>query len=124
MNGENTWSASASVSVPFTLFERKYSSSTTVSTGKDGGTGVSTGISGALNDRFSYGLGGGRDSDGGVSSYLNAAYSGDRANLNGTVNHSSVRAPVVRCQPAVRYWRCRRRGTSCSAGPPGTRWRW
>ncbi|EDQ1421325.1 F4 (K88) fimbrial usher FaeD [Salmonella enterica] len=89
MNGENTWSASASVSVPFTLFERKYSSSTTVSTGKDGGTGVSTGISGALNDRFSYGLGGGRDSDGGVSSYLNAAYSGDRANLNGTVNHSS-----------------------------------
>ncbi|ELH7693714.1 fimbria/pilus outer membrane usher protein [Salmonella enterica] len=89
MNGENTWSASASVSVPFTLFERKYSSSTTVSTGKDGGTGVSTGLSGALNDRFSYGLGGGRDSDGGVSSYLNAAYSGDRANLNGTVNHSS-----------------------------------
>ncbi|EAQ4580172.1 hypothetical protein FA843_03420 [Salmonella enterica] len=89
MNGENTWSASASVSVPFTLFERKYSSSTTVSTGKDGGTGVSTGISGALNDRFSYGLGGGRDSDGGISSYLNAAYSGDRANLNGTVNHSS-----------------------------------
>ncbi|WP_165801033.1 hypothetical protein, partial [Salmonella enterica] len=34
-------------------------------------------------------LGGGRDSDGGISSYLNAAYSGDRANLNGTVNHSS-----------------------------------
>ncbi|WP_341486680.1 fimbria/pilus outer membrane usher protein (plasmid) [Salmonella enterica subsp. enterica serovar Infantis] len=85
------WNAGISqpVSVPFTLFERKYSSSTTVSTGKDGGTGVSTGISGALNDRFSYGLGGGRDSDGGVSSYLNAAYSGDRANLNGTVNHSS-----------------------------------
>ncbi|EBY1907003.1 hypothetical protein DU181_24645, partial [Salmonella enterica subsp. enterica serovar Kandla] len=83
--GENNWSASASVSVPFTLLERKYSSSTTVSTGKGGGTGVSTGISGALSDRFSYGLGGGRDSDGGVSSYLSAAYSGDRANLNGTV---------------------------------------
>ncbi|EEC0602121.1 F4 (K88) fimbrial usher FaeD, partial [Salmonella enterica subsp. enterica] len=64
MNGENNWSASASVSVPFTLFERKYSSSTSVSTGKDGGMGFSTGISGALNDRFSYGLGGGRDSDG------------------------------------------------------------
>ncbi|HIF2602036.1 TPA: F4 (K88) fimbrial usher FaeD, partial [Salmonella enterica] len=88
MNGENNWSASASVSVPFTLFERKYSSSTSVSTGKDGGMGFSTGISGALNDRFSYGLGGGRDSDGGVSSYLNATYSGDRANLNGTLNHS------------------------------------
>ncbi|HGG4071860.1 TPA: F4 (K88) fimbrial usher FaeD [Salmonella enterica subsp. enterica serovar Poona] len=88
MNGENNWSASASVSVPFTLFERKYSSSTSVSTGKDGGMGFSTGISGALNDRFSYGLGGGRDSDGGVSSYLNATYSGDRAYLNGTLNHS------------------------------------
>ncbi|EIF4027187.1 F4 (K88) fimbrial usher FaeD, partial [Salmonella enterica subsp. enterica serovar Reading] len=89
MNGENNWSASASVSVPFTLLERRYSSSTSVSTGKGGGTGVSTGLSGALSDRFSYGLGGGRDSDGGVSSYLSAAYSGDRANLNGTVNHSS-----------------------------------
>lgn len=33
--------------------------------------------------------GGGRDSDGGVSSYLNAAYSGNRANLSGSVNHSS-----------------------------------
>ncbi|HAK5293756.1 TPA: F4 (K88) fimbrial usher FaeD [Salmonella enterica] len=86
--GENNWSASASVSVPFTLFEQKYSSSTSVSTGKDGGMGFSTGVSGALNDRFSYGLGGGRDSDGGVSSYLNATYSGDRAYLNGTLNHS------------------------------------
>lgn len=47
------------MSVPFTLFERKYSSSTSVSTSKGGGTGVSTGVSGALNDRFSYGLGAG-----------------------------------------------------------------
>ncbi|MFG3824846.1 fimbria/pilus outer membrane usher protein, partial [Escherichia coli] len=76
--GENNWSASASVSVPFTLFDRRYSSSTSVSTSKDGGTGFSTGVSGSLNDRFSYGLGGGRDSGGGVSSYLNASYSGDR----------------------------------------------
>jgi outer membrane usher protein len=86
--GENNWSASASMSVPFTLFERRYSSSTSVSTSKDGGTGFSTGISGSLNDRFSYGFGGGRDSDGGGSSYLNASYSGDRAYLSGTMNHS------------------------------------
>ena len=86
--GENNWSASASVSVPFTLFDRRYSSSTSVSTSKDGGTGFSTGVSGSLNDRFSYGLGGGRDSGGGVSSYLNASYSGDRAYLNGALNHS------------------------------------
>ncbi|MWO05829.1 fimbria/pilus outer membrane usher protein, partial [Escherichia coli] len=88
LQGENNWSASASVSVPFTLFERRYSSSTSVSTGKNGGTGFSTGLSGSLNDRFSYGFGSGHDNGGGVSSYLNASYSGDRAYLNGTLNHS------------------------------------
>lgn len=87
--GENNWSASASVSVPFMLLDRRYSSSTSVSTSKDGGTGFSTGLSGSLNDRFSYGLGGGRDGDGGASSYLNASYSGDRAYLSGALNQSS-----------------------------------
>lgn len=87
--GENNWSASASVSVPFMLLDRRYSSSTSVSTSKDGGTGFSTGLSGSLNDRFSYGFGGGRDSDGGASSYLNASYSGDRAYLGGALNQSS-----------------------------------
>ncbi|EAC0470267.1 outer membrane usher protein PefC [Salmonella enterica subsp. enterica] len=87
--GENNWSASASVSVPFTLFDRKYSSSTSVSTGKGGGTGFSAGVSGSLNDRFSYGFGGGRDSGGGGTGYLNASYSGDRAYLSGTMNHST-----------------------------------
>ncbi|HDQ6533532.1 F4 (K88) fimbrial usher FaeD [Escherichia coli] len=87
--GENNWSASASVSVPFMLLDRRYSSSTSVSTGKDSGTGFSTGLSGSLNDRFSYGFGGGRDSDGGTSSYLNASYSGDRAYLSGALNQSS-----------------------------------
>ncbi|WP_137511575.1 F4 (K88) fimbrial usher FaeD [Escherichia coli] len=87
--GENNWSASASVSVPFMLLDRRYSSSTSVSTSKDGGTGFSTGLSGSLNDRFSYGFGGGRDSDGGASSYLNASYSGDRAYLSGALNQSS-----------------------------------
>ncbi len=87
--GENNWSASASVSVPFMLLDRRYSSSTSVSTSKDGGTGFSTGLSGSLNDRFSYGFGGGRDGDGGASSYLNASYSGDRAYLSGALNQSS-----------------------------------
>ncbi|ELE37326.1 outer membrane usher protein faeD [Escherichia coli KTE66] len=87
--GENNWSASASVSVPFMLLDRRYSSSTSVSTGKDSGTGFSTGLSGSLNDRFSYGFGGGRDGDGGASSYLNASYSGDRAYLSGALNQSS-----------------------------------
>ncbi|HAW7792069.1 TPA: F4 (K88) fimbrial usher FaeD [Escherichia coli] len=86
--GENNWSASASVSVPFTLFDRRYSSSTSVSTSKGGGTGFSTGVSGSLNDRFSYGLGGGRDGDGGASGYFNASYSGDRAYLSSALNYS------------------------------------
>ncbi|EHJ2160534.1 F4 (K88) fimbrial usher FaeD [Salmonella enterica] len=87
--GENNWSASASVSVPFTLFERRYSSSTSVSTSKNGGTGFSSGVSGSLNDRFSYGFGGGSDSSGSANSYLNASYSGDRAYLSAALNHSS-----------------------------------
>lgn len=88
--GKNNWSASASVSVPFTLFDRRYSSSTSVSTDKDGGVSFSTGVSGSLNDRFSYGLGSGRDSDGGVSAYFNTSYSGDRAYLSGALNHSQT----------------------------------
>nr|WP_259293462.1 F4 (K88) fimbrial usher FaeD [Salmonella enterica] len=88
--GENNWSSSMSVSVPFTLFERRYNS-TSVSTGKDSGTAFTTGVSGSLNDRFSYGFGGGRDSSGGVSSYLNASYCGVRAYLNGALNHSQSR---------------------------------
>ncbi len=87
--GENNWSASASVSVPFTLFDRRYSSSTSVSTSKNGGTGFSSGVSGSLNDRFSYGFGGGSDSSGSANSYLNASYSGDRAYLSAALNHSS-----------------------------------
>ncbi len=87
--GENNWSASASVSVPFTLFDRRYSSSTSVSTSKNGGTGFSSGVSGSLNDRFSYGFGGGSDSNGSANSYLNASYSGDRAYLSAALNHSS-----------------------------------
>ncbi|EHM7742190.1 F4 (K88) fimbrial usher FaeD [Salmonella enterica subsp. enterica serovar Braenderup] len=87
--GENNWSASASVSVPFTLFDRKYSSSTSVSTGKGGGGGFSTGVSGSLNDRFSYGFGGGRDSGGRSTGYLDTSYNGDRAYLSGMMNHST-----------------------------------
>ncbi|EEV6030490.1 outer membrane usher protein PefC [Escherichia coli] len=86
--GNDNWSASASVSVPFTLFDRRYSSSTSVSTSKSGGVAFSTGVSGSLNDRFSYGLGGGRDGDGGASGYFNASYSGDRAYLSGALNYS------------------------------------
>ncbi|EQA8868664.1 fimbria/pilus outer membrane usher protein, partial [Citrobacter braakii] len=87
--GDNNWAASLSVSVPFTLFDRKYSSSTSVSTGRDGGVGISTGVSGNLTDRLSWGVSGGRDSDGGTSTFLNGNYSGDRAVFGANLNQSS-----------------------------------
>lgn len=88
--GDNNWAASLSVSVPFTLFEQRYSSSTTVTTGKGSGTGISTGISGNLSERFSWGVSSGRDSDGGTSTFLNGNYSGDRAALGGMLNNGST----------------------------------
>ncbi len=87
--GNNNWSISASVSIPFMLFERRYSSNTSVNTSQYG-TGISTGISGSLNDRFSYSFSSGRDADSSVSSYINASYSGDVAYLNGALNNSQV----------------------------------
>lgn len=89
-HGDN-WAMSASVSVPFTLFERRYSSSTSVSSSKDGNVGVSTGISGSLNDRLSYGMGAGNNGgSGGGSSYVNASYAADNADLNSMLNYSST----------------------------------
>lgn len=87
--GVNNWSASVSVSVPFTLAERRYSSSTSLGTSKRGGTGISTGMYGSLNDRFSYGFGGLREVGGSTSSYLNASYTGDRTGMSVNLNHSS-----------------------------------
>lgn len=87
--GDNNWSTSASISVPFTIFERRYSSNTTVSTNKNGGTGFSSGVSGSLNDRFNYGFGGGGNREGDSSSYFNASYSSNQAYLSGGLNHSS-----------------------------------
>lgn len=87
--GDSNWSASMSVSVPFSLFDRRYSSSTSVSTSQDGGVGFNTGVSGDLTDRFSYGISSGRDSSGGVSSFLNGNYTGNRAMLGGSLSQSS-----------------------------------
>lgn len=88
--GDNNWAASLSVSVPFTLFERRYSSSTTVTAGRGSGTGISTGVSGNLSDRVSWGVSAGRDGDGGTTSSLNGNYTGDRASLGGMLNSSST----------------------------------
>ncbi|EEU9452256.1 F4 (K88) fimbrial usher FaeD [Escherichia coli] len=86
--GKNDWLVSASVSVPFTLFERRYNSSSSVSVGDRGGIGFSTGVSGSLNDRFSYGFSGGRGSDGIANGYFNGTYSGDQAYLSGVLSYS------------------------------------
>lgn len=88
-HGYSNWAASLSASVPFTLFDRKYSSSTSVSTSRNGGVGISTGVSGNLTDRLSWGVSGSRDSDGGASTFLNGNYSGDRAVFGANLNQSS-----------------------------------
>ncbi|WP_286636571.1 PefC/AfrB family outer membrane usher protein [Citrobacter sp. Cpo090] len=87
--GKEDWAVSASVSVPFTLFDQRYSSSSSVTSSKGQGVGFSSGVSGSLNDKFSYGINGGRDSSGSTTSGLNMSYSGDKVSLGGALNHSS-----------------------------------
>lgn len=87
--GMNDWAVSASVSVPFTAFERRYSSSTSVTTSKGQGVGISSGLSGSLSDRLSYGISGGRDSDGSGTSGLTMSYSGDNVMVGASLNQSS-----------------------------------
>ncbi|ELB2793984.1 PefC/AfrB family outer membrane usher protein, partial [Aeromonas hydrophila] len=84
----DSWAVSASVSVPFSFLKYKYSSNTSLSSNKGGAVGVSTGVSGSLNDRFSYAVGGGNNGGGGVSNYANAAYAADSVFLSSMLNHS------------------------------------
>ncbi|MFQ2048366.1 fimbria/pilus outer membrane usher protein [Aeromonas veronii] len=87
-DSRNNWSASLSVSIPFTFSERRYSSFTTLTTGSQGGVGVNTGVSGSLNDRFSYSVGGGRDSDGDGQSNISASYVGDKVGTSASITQS------------------------------------
>lgn len=87
--GKDNWAVSGSVSIPFMLFDKRYSSSSSVTSSKGQGVGFSSGLSGSLNDKFSYGINGGRDSSGGMTSGLNMSYSGDKVSLGGTLNNSS-----------------------------------
>lgn len=84
----DSWAVSASISVPFTLFGRRYSSNTSVSS-SGGEVGVSSGVSGSLSDRFSYAMGGGNNGGSGVNSYVNASYAADNVFLNSMVNNST-----------------------------------
>jgi outer membrane usher protein FimD/PapC len=86
---QNNWSASLSVSVPFTVGERRYSSWTTATTGKQGGVGVSSGISGSVNDRLSYSVGGGRSNDGAAQGTVSGSYTGNRVGLGASLSQSS-----------------------------------
>ncbi|EEY4091231.1 PefC/AfrB family outer membrane usher protein [Klebsiella pneumoniae] len=87
--GANDWAVSASVSVPFTAFDRRYSSSSSVTTSKGQGVGISTGLSGSLSERFSYSISSGRDSDGSGTSGITMSYSGDKAMIGASLNQSS-----------------------------------
>ena len=87
--GQPQWAVSASLSIPFSLFEQRYSSSTTISTTKGGGVDINSGISGNLDDSISWGISGGRNSNGGRSSALNMNYIGEWATLGGSLSQSS-----------------------------------
>jgi len=86
---QDNWSASLSVSIPFSVGERRYSSWTTTTTGKQGGVGVSSGISGSVNDRLSYSVGGGRSSDGAAQGTVSGSYTGNRAGIGVSMTQSS-----------------------------------
>ncbi|EFR2207001.1 PefC/AfrB family outer membrane usher protein [Salmonella enterica] len=90
-SGDNrkNWAASINVSVPFTVFERRYSSFSTMTTGTNGGVGISSGISGSASERLSYSVGAGRSSDGSIQSNLTGAYNGDKAGFSASYSQSS-----------------------------------
>ncbi|MDI2145869.1 fimbria/pilus outer membrane usher protein [Pseudomonas sp. ITA] len=88
-SSQNNWSTSLSVSIPFSVGERRYSSWTTATTGQQGGVGVTSGISGSINDRLSYSVGGGRSSDGSAQGTVSGSYTGNRAGLGLSVTQSS-----------------------------------
>lgn len=88
-NGRGNWAISTSVSIPFTLFEQRYSSSYSISSSKGQGIGFSSGLSTSMNDKFSYSINEGRDNNGTQTFGLNMSYSGDNVLLGGGLNHSS-----------------------------------
>lgn len=86
---QDNWSASLSVSIPFTVMDRRYTSWTSVTTGHQGGAGINSGVSGSLNDRVSYSVGGGRSSDGTMQGNLSGSYTGNRVGLGMSLNQST-----------------------------------
>ncbi|MBP4047276.1 PefC/AfrB family outer membrane usher protein [Chromobacterium violaceum] len=80
---------SVSFSVPFTLFERRYSAFSSVSASPNGVVNVSGGVSGSFNDRTSYSVSASRGSDGSVQSGLSGSYAGDKAALAMSMNQSA-----------------------------------
>ncbi|MCX8980937.1 PefC/AfrB family outer membrane usher protein [Citrobacter portucalensis] len=105
----NNWSASASISIPFSVFDRRMSSYTTVTTGTQGGASVANGVSGALSEKLYYTLGTGRDNNGDIDTNMSASYSGNRAMLgmslyqrrSGTTGSAAVSGSVL-AVPAAR----------------------
>lgn len=88
--GNNSWSTSLSVSVPFNLAGERYSSNTSLSTSRNSGTGMNTGVSGGIGERASGNVSTGRDGDGGRSSHVSGSYNSDLAYLGGSLNQSTL----------------------------------
>ncbi|MEG0171435.1 MAG: PefC/AfrB family outer membrane usher protein [Acinetobacter sp.] len=88
-NGEGNYTISASVSVPFSILERRYNSYTSLSTGSGGGYNINSGVSGSINDKLNYTISGGQQQDRDHQGALSGSYNGENAGVSMNINHSS-----------------------------------
>lgn len=86
--GNTSWSTSLSLSVPFSVFDRRMSTYTTITTGEQGGATITSGVSGSVNERLTYALGAGRNNDGSMQTNLSGSWTGDKASMNMSMSQS------------------------------------
>lgn len=89
--GRSNYILSASVSVPFEFSGRRFSSGTSMSSGRGGQYGVSSGISGQVTDRLGVGVSTGTGRGSHTQSALDADWQGDRVRGNVMVSRQGER---------------------------------
>ena len=89
--GDNdSYNVSASISIPFSLWNKKYNTYTTMSSGLNGTAAITTGISSSITDDIGYSLSTGWNYPHGEKSYsLQSSYQGDRVAGNMTMSQST-----------------------------------
>lgn len=87
-NGRKNYAVSASVSIPFEMSGRRYSSSTSVTRGSGGSQSISTGLSGPVTDRLSMGVSAGASQGGAAQQSMNASWSGEQVRASMMLNRN------------------------------------